>query len=293
MNFEGNAAVTPPDRASDNAVSVELLRHVHAREVETAPTEHSDRSPDCLSLSALDEASNRLFAGSQGAHVSACSFCQKLLAMAWRLECPGTGLVLMHLGRASPISMAMVEHVERDGCRRCLRLTNSRLLRTVATRLQTTSGDGSTREVDRYRAAAGFGLLPAMAGVFAPSPWAATPEEPRGTARAESDGGEPPWPFRLRLTAPGGMAATLRQTDRDTLVVHLQSRGPSDAGRTVDVEVASEGESLEASVVLHGSGRRCEGRHAFGRMAELRPLLGGSCALVVAFRDEPSSGFPG
>ncbi|HSH61044.1 MAG TPA: hypothetical protein VK988_15675 [Acidimicrobiales bacterium] len=68
--------------------------------------------------------------------------------------------------------------------------------------------------------------------------------------------------------------------------MHLQSEDPADAGRTVDVEVTGDRKSLEASVVLQRRRNRCEGRHIFGPLTELRPSLGGSCALVCVFRDD-------
>ena len=289
MSDNGAGTRASPSRESGSAAAVELLRELHARDVERAPTQHSDRTADCLPLWMVGEASNRGFADSQLAHVPTCRFCQKLLAMAWRLECPGIRLLLLHLGPSSPVSEAMVEHVELDACPRCTRLTNSRLLRALASRLGSVSEHASMKEVELCRAGADFGFLPTEVGAFAPSPWARAAEPTRESPEGEGDEGEPLWPFRLRVVAPGGMVTTLRETDQDTLVVHIHSADPADAGRTVNVEVAGDGASLEASVVLHRSGPRYEGRYTFGQLTHLRPLLGGSCALVVASQGEPSS----
>jgi hypothetical protein len=268
---------------TDVGVIGELLREVGARELERAPRQHGDRTLDCLSLPALDDVTTRGFTEPQLLHVPMCPFCQRLLAMAWRLECPGIRLLLVHLRPPSPVGEAMLEHIETDGCRRCQRLVGSRLLRALPARSQrATRGDA-----DRVDVAAAFGFLPPVVGSFAAPAWPIT-AEPTSDGPGPPTDDESPWPFRLRTSTPGGIAATLRQTDRDGLVLHLRSNDPADDGRTVDVEVVGDGGRLEASVVLRSSRGRCEGSHGFGRLHDLRPLLGGSCAIVVWPRDEPS-----
>lgn len=264
--------------------TADLLLEVHAWEVERPRMQHRDRTPDCLSLPALDRALTSGFTTGERVHVTACSFCQKVIAMVWRLECPSLTLVLLHLAPSSPVSGAMAEHLERDGCRRCQRLTGSRVVKVIVDRLGQCAA--SLEGVDVPGAAADFGFLPAAVGAFASPPWVPAVEDAEGIPVGEADEQGSPWPFRLRAKVETGMTAILRQTDRDTLVVHVQSANPVDAGRSVHVEVAGEYQSLEASVLLERRGRRCEGRYTFGRLADLRPQLGGSCALVVAFADQ-------
>src|SRR5438128_1646052 len=56
------------------------------------PTQHRLRTLQCPSLPRLVSTSAWRLSSGEQAHVGACPYCQKVLAMAWRYECPCVGL---------------------------------------------------------------------------------------------------------------------------------------------------------------------------------------------------------
>jgi hypothetical protein len=57
-----------------------------------------EQTPACVSLPRLDRALEQGFDRAEAWHVRDCAFCQKRIAMVWRVRCPRLGLILTHLG---------------------------------------------------------------------------------------------------------------------------------------------------------------------------------------------------
>ena len=156
-------------------------------------------------------------------------------------------------------------HLEDDACLRCQRLIRSRWLDLVAAALR--EGRRSAQSIGE--------MLEHSLSSFTPLPlearFAAVEEERL---------------FRVREELPGGLAVTLRRTDRGKLVVEVQTSGLTEAGRTVHVEIMGERESLTATVILAARGERCTGRHVFGVFADLLPTLGRNCLLFAVLTDD-------
>ena len=230
-----------------------------------APTQHRLRTPQCPSLARLLSTSAKgLFSGER-AHVMACPYCQKVLAMAWRYECPGVGLVVSDLAGVSPVEAAMQEHLEQDGCVRCRRLRRSGLVRSAVAGLR--EGRRSVEGLEAWleRTVVVSARLPAGAGSF-----------------AAFDRG----PFRVRVESPGGLVTIVRRTDRGLLVVEIESANLQDEGKRVHVEILGEGEPLEVDLFFGNEGGRCIARHTVGRFSELAPGLGTSCEVLAAICDD-------
>jgi hypothetical protein len=197
----------------------------------------------------------------------ACSYCQKVIAMGWRYDCPSVGFLVSDLAGLSPAATAMREHLEQDRCQRCLRLRRSPLLQSAAVTLR--AGQRSLHGFEAWleEAVVLTARLPVGAGTF-----------------AAFDAG----PFRVRAESPGGLATVVRETDRGLLVVEIESADPRHEGRTVHVEILGEGAPLEVDLVLGAEEGRCIARHTVGHFSDLAARLGTSCeVLAVLPGDEP------
>jgi hypothetical protein len=234
---------------------------------ESLPTQHRLRTTQCPSLPRLLSTGAWDHSPSERAHTMACSYCQKVMAMAWRYECPGVGVLVSDLAGLSPAERAMQEHLEEDRCQRCLRLRRSPLLRSAAAALR--AGQRSVQGLEAWleEAVVLTTRLPTGVGTF-----------------AAFDQG----PFRVRAESPGGLVTVVRETDRGLLVVEIESADPRHAGRTVHVEVLGQGDPLEVDLVLEAEDGRCIARHTVGHFSDLAARLGTSCeVLAVLPADEP------
>lgn len=235
---------------------------------ESVPTQHRLRTPGCPSLPRLLSATPGDLSPSEQAHTTACPYCQKVIAMAWRHECPRLGALVAHLAGRSEAEAAMREHLDEDRCQRCLRLARSPLIRSAAATLRESRRSVQSLEAWLERAAAVSARLPARVGTF-----------------AALDKG----PFRVRVELPGGLAIVVRQTDRGVLVAEVESADLRHEGRRVHVEILGEGEPLVADLILRAEGGRCSGRHTFGHLSDLANDLGTSCEVLAALDDQPDA----
>lgn len=230
---------------------------------EASPRRHRLRTAQCPSLPRLLSTAAWGFSPSEQAHMVACSFCQKVMAMGWRHGCPGVGFVVSDMAGLSPAGTAMREHLENDQCQRCRRLRRSPLLRSAAAALR--SGQrllvGSEAWLDE--AVVVTAALPTGVGAF-----------------AAFDRG----PFRVRAESPGGLVTVVRETDRGLLVVETDSADTAHEGRTVHVEILGEGEPLEIDLVLGVEGGRCVARRTVGRFSDVSARLGTSCEVLAVLR---------
>jgi hypothetical protein len=231
------------------------------------PTQHRLQTPHCATLSHLLSTPAWTRPAEERRHTAACPWCQKVLAMAWRQECPGVGQLVVDLAGSSSAAAAMREHLEEDRCPRCRRLMGSALLGSAAAALREGRRSVQALEVWLGQVVAVSTPLPAGAGSFA------------GFDRG---------PFRVRAESPGGLVTVVRQTDRGLVVVETESSDPSLAGRHVRVEILGDGEPLEVDLVLRAEGGRSIARHTVGRFSELRSRLGGSCEVVAALASDAS-----
>jgi hypothetical protein len=230
---------------------------------EASPTQHRLRTGQCLSLPRLLSTAPWGFSPGERAHATACSYCQKVMAMAWRYECPGVGFVVWDLAGMSPAETAMREHLDDDRCQRCLRLRRSPLLRSAAGTLR-----GGQRRLEALEAWVEEAVV-------------VTARIPTGVgAFAAFDQG----PFRVRAESPGGLVSVVRETDRGLLVVEIQSTHAGHEGQTVHVEILGEGEPLEINLVLRVEGGRCTARHTIGHFSDLSTRLGNSCEVMAVLR---------
>jgi hypothetical protein len=230
---------------------------------EASPRQHRLRTAQCPSLPHLLSTAAWGFSPNERAHILACSFCQKVMAMGWRHGCPGLAFVVSDLAGLSPAGTAMREHLEGDQCQRCLRLRRSPLLRSAAATLRGGQRRLEGLEAWLEEAVVVSAALPSGVGAF-----------------AAFDRG----PFRVRTESPGGLVSVVRETDRGLLVVETESTDTAHEGRTVHVEILGEGEPLEIDLVLGVEGGRCIARHTVGRFSDLSARLGTSCEVLAALR---------
>jgi hypothetical protein len=229
------------------------------------PTQHGLHTLRCPSLARLLSTSAWGVLSCEEPHVATCPYCQKVLAMAWRYECPSVAFVVFDMADMSPAEAAIREHLEQDGCVRCQRLLRSGLVRSAAAALR--EGRRSLQSVEDWlkRTVVVGTRLPAKAGTFAASN---------------------PGPFRVRVESPGGLVTVVRQTDRGLLVLEVESADLRHEGKRVLVEILGEGEPLEVSLVLRTDGERCIARHTVGHLSDLAPRLGSSCEVLADLRDD-------
>ncbi len=244
---------------------VRVLRAVHKLEVQKAPKQHRFKTPQCPSLPRFAVALREGWTPEEREHVSECRYCQKIIAMEWRIQCPSLLSLILHLAGACPDKQAMQYHL--DECQRCLRLTQSPWLQGLAALVQAGQRMQAQVEAMLNAVVTAFASLPAPVGAFAP------------TTRP---------PFQLRaMSEDGSLIVTLRETDEGELVVHVKTLDPQQAGRIVHVEVIGKGEALTAEVVLQPQGEHgCAGRHTFGKFSELASRLGADCAVLAALTEQ-------
>jgi len=93
-------------------------------------TRHSRRSDQCLTLPRFVLAMRQGFSPEELAHVGDCVFCQKLVAMEWRRECPSLVTLARQRNGTLPHRYAAQEHLQEcDSCRQRL---ESPLVRALA-----------------------------------------------------------------------------------------------------------------------------------------------------------------
>lgn len=100
----------------------DLLRLVSAEKAHEAPTgEHPLQTEACPPLSLFPKAVREGWPSEWIAHVSNCPYCQRLIGLEWRLECPDVPTLMRYLADPEhfPFREAMEFHLNVDRCSRC------------------------------------------------------------------------------------------------------------------------------------------------------------------------------
>lgn len=184
-------------------------------------------------------------------------------------EHPGLIELVGRLAESGPESIGIQDHLA--GCGRCRALLTSPWLRSRA-RLITTG----QRTWDQVRSM----LRDALTGrVEGPLPAPAFAAETR-------------LPFVIRLDLAGGeetarpVTVTLRETDDQRFVVHLESGDAELSGRHALVEILGPGEPLTARVEMRKRpGGGSAGRHDFGAFPEVAPRVSPVGEILVALTE--------
>jgi hypothetical protein len=184
-----------------------------------SPEEHPWRTPHCLStLEFLPPISSSTWSSDEAAHVESCRYCQRMIGIGWRSQCPG----LLDLARyvSDPGTFrfrdAMAFHLEHDRCDNCTAWLTNKVFQTLV------------------------GLRTAAAGLAAS---VMVPEALMGSTDAaavlESRAASPDVPFTQ---------LAMRDDDED-LIVYLHAEDPRLAGRRVTVQVlGAEGAESKAAL---------------------------------------------
>jgi hypothetical protein len=97
-----------------------LLRESFEREQRQAPTMHSQMTAECPQPARFAEFARTGWPEEFRAHVPSCPFCQKCLAAAFSVECPGWRILQDYSSNPGYVSRLAVErHIGRDGCGAC------------------------------------------------------------------------------------------------------------------------------------------------------------------------------
>jgi len=208
-------------------------------------TRHSRQTDDCLSLPAFVLALRRGFSKEELAHVGDCAFCQKMVAMEWRLDCPSLVTLARIRNGTLPHRYAPQEHLEE--CESCRERLESPLVRALA-------AAGSALAVDT--------ILPASV---------------MGYAGKDE--------IRLPLLAQDkqeGLTIALQERD-GRLMGLLLTDDPTRAGQRLRIDLFDEkGQSVKsAELVLIKDDYGCAASLDFGSFRDCVRQLGSECALTA------------
>ena len=201
-------------------------------------------------------------------HVCACAYCQKVMAMEWRAECPGLATLAAYLADLCPDKPSLTVHLNVDRCSRCARMLESPWLQAAAKLIR-----GGQRTLESMRAAFDGVLVG-----FAPVPVA-----------ARSPGAPPRAPFRLLAThSQGLLEVEVAENDQKQLEATVRSKDAGLNGRIVVIELIAEHDmlTLETELRIEGKGKiECLGRAVFGEMHKIWPKIGKDCAVLAWLKD--------
>ncbi len=235
-----------------------VLRATLRRDAADAPAQHPQQSAACPGLARMVQGLVAGFEPDELEHLRDCGFCQKVLEMAWRADCPSALELTRHLAGRSAFSASIAAHAERATCPRCSLLLQSRMLQSLASAWRATSAL-PTRLADLQPQLV---RLPAAIGATAPVTTA---------------------PFQHRAEdAATGVTITLRETGAGDLVLGLEVDDPALAGRRFEVELAGAEGRPPVTMTLHQQADGCcMARENLGRFAALAAELGPTCAVLL------------
>jgi len=221
------------------------LRTLCEIEVARAPARHSLQTQKCLTLARFMPWSQANWTDSEREHVSGCRYCQRMMALVWREECPRLWTLVKYKYAMGtfPFDEAMRFHVDRDGCPRCSRILNSPLI----DRLKNLVAQGADLAGSAVAAYGEVASAAEFASIKRPA-------------------------LHIRDTSEDGLlVSTLLETAEGLLVLHVESPDRKNIGRRVVAEVISEsGSLLRVELELVSAGEfGCRAEHAYGRIRDL------------------------
>jgi len=245
------------------------LQALVEREVEDTPGRHPLRTDRCPPLPAFDSRREG-WTENQRQHASTCPYCQRTIALSWRIACPDLPQLAEYRSdpEGFPAKLAMGLHLERDGCQRCELVMRSWCFRKQITWL--TLVHAGQKKMDELRVLA-QGV--AVAYHARPTEQFAGPGEPF-EARGASENGE------LTVTL-------LEDTASNRFELVVESRDRANAGKIVQVELISNENRWEVEVTLGDRGEYgSSGARTLGEISgEFRDIFRG-CAIVARWKDE-------
>lgn len=234
----------------------------HAR---TAPRQHHLKTPDCPPITRFAGPDLPEGSAAEIAHMESCAYCQKLLTMRFRQECPGIADLIRFRVAATPYRAALEAHLDQEQCLRCRAVTGSAWINALAETWRTgASGLQKLVELAKETAIGSSGMI----------------MQPEFASAVQGPS------FRITAgDATGSMLATLIN-ERSQAVLYIEARGPGMDGRRAYVDLAGPRGRLTAIVALEQIGKSATGIHRFGPTADLMTGVGDNITLFVGLEPE-------
>ena len=228
------------------------------RQLLNGRSHHKWQTPRCLSLSRLDPKRSRSgWTLEDQAHVTGCRYCQRVIALFWRQQCPSLWDLARLAGQPEgfPNRTALRFHLEQDLCKNCRELSEPPLFQRLVQ---------NVRDWATHHAVATYASLPLSSD---------------DSSEASTDPHEP-----IVEASSHTMSLILHQTDRDLLAtLGVVERRLAGAQVRVAVIGRDNVEVVDGSLGQH---QDRVGFHAnFGPAQDLVQHLGSDFAVIAALLD--------
>jgi len=230
-----------------------------------APKRHREQTPACPPLWRFPTGVGKGWNEDEREHVTGCSYCQKVTATQWRLECPGLFALVRFLaqGEAFEDAAAMRIHLDQDRDRRCALLLQSVSVRKLAAVMKAGRRTAEELKALADQAAFTYVLLPEVAA--AGSRCEPSQDVERFEAWAES-------------ADKSGLAVTLSETPSGTLEVSVDAPLALKAAQVEILGATPQNLELE----LRQYGQRGTAVWPLGPFSNQVRMLGRDCLLLTA-----------
>jgi hypothetical protein len=244
------------------------LRRLFEQEVRDAPAGHSlENKQRCLSLLKLVTVPRHRWTPEDRQHAldEQCAYCQRMIALSWRDECPRPWDLLWYAASpaTSPVRTALAFHLQDDNCAPCQdRLASFRALSFVARALERDEPWRVTRFAERIRDL-GDWVLDSL--VFL---------SPTRALEHKADGARTGLRVRGVTTDERLTLTVIWDPTYDSVRAELECTDHTLAGRRVHVELTGERGPEERVAVLEADGPKVRAEIDFGDQNALHASLG-------------------
>lgn len=243
-----------------------LLEIVHREELEQIERRYRSETAECMAFArtrSLALAPSAATAA-ESAHLDTCPHCSaRLQSFREQLHPRPLTLLLYGLGRLGAEERQQVQSHLDEGCVECRRLLATHWVEKAAVAVRAGRRTAEQAAAALARALWVVGRAPALSFNY----------ETRDESRA---------PFYARFERHG-LSVVMEETDAGELFVRVFTDDSSFKHRRVHVEVAGDGEPLQAEVLLKDAGDCYQGVHYF---PDFSLIAGAASVAVLAVPDE-------
>jgi hypothetical protein len=242
-----------------------LFQAAAAAHVRAAPRQHYLKTPACPPITRFSAPELPEWSGAELAHVESCPYCQKLLNMRFRQDCPGIADLIRFRAGSSPYKKALESHLEEEQCQRCQTVLDSAWMTALAQTWR--AGAPVLQRLRDWARETAIG----SAGLAMQPEFASPTDSPA---------------FRITAgDAAGSMLATLID-ERSQAVLYIEARGEAMVNRRAYVDVFGPKGRVSAVVELEQIGKSATGVYRFGPTAGLIAAAGDTLTLFVGLEPQ-------
>jgi len=242
-----------------------LLRAAAEAHLATMPHQHYLKTPACPPLPRFAGRELPELSAAEAEHVKSCGYCQKLLTIRFRHDCPGIADLIRFQTGTSYYGKALELHLQDDECPRCRAVLGSAWMAALAEGWRTGRVALQRLLVIAKETAVG------SAGLMLQPEFASPAQCPA---------------FRITAGDASGLMLATLINERAEAVLYIEARGPGMGGRRAYVDVSGPKGRLTALVPLEQIGKSATGIHRFGPTADLISRVGDEITLFVGLEQE-------